>query len=66
MLLPTLGDDTVGSEPPKAARTADPPIRRGRADESIVRSAPLGPFAPLPRGGIQVRTLRTHGRPSMK
>jgi hypothetical protein len=64
MLLPTLGGDAVGSEPPKAARTADPPIRRGRADESIVRSAPLGPFAPLPRGAYRSgRSEPTGDRP---
>jgi hypothetical protein len=35
-------------------------------DESIARGARHGAAAPLPRGGVQPRTLRTHGRPSMK
>jgi hypothetical protein len=40
--------------------------RRGRAVESIARSAPLGLAAPLPRGGIRGvsrwATCRTGGR----
>ena len=35
-------------------------------DESIARSARHGAAAPPPRGGVQPRTPRTHGRPSMK
>jgi hypothetical protein len=60
VMSPTLGSSQSGWDCRRRRRGPQVRQERGRAAESIARSAPCGAAAPLPRGAIDAHP---HGRP---